>query len=231
MSLASVTAQQTSALNAAGQAATTPATTPGATARTALSGNFNDFLKLLMTQLKNQDPSNPLDTNQFTTQLAQFASVEQQINANSNLTQLIELTQSQQMLHSSQLVGKQVLVNSDHIALQDGAGAVRFNTTTAQPVAIGIFNDAGVKLRETLVSATPGANEWHWDGKSSAGARLPDGGYRIAVIGTRPDGTTAAVPFTVQGTVTGVQRVGNAVQLQLGATSVEMAKVQSVIDP
>src|SRR3954453_23870144 len=101
------------------------ATVPGATssAKTSLSSltsNFGDFLNLLMTQLKNQDPSSPMDTNAFTSQLVQYASVEQQINANSNLTKLIEATQSNGMLESGSVVGKQATVTSDHFILQDG---------------------------------------------------------------------------------------------------------------
>ncbi len=72
--------------------AASAAAAAGGTAIKALSGNLTDFLGLLMTQLKNQDPTSPLDTNQFTSQLVQFSSVEQQINQNSSLTKLIELT-------------------------------------------------------------------------------------------------------------------------------------------
>ena len=83
MSIASVAAQQSSA--------TAPQT---GLALTALSGNFGDFLKLLMTQLQHQDPTSPLDTNQFTSELVQFSAVEQQINTNTSLTKLIQLTQA-----------------------------------------------------------------------------------------------------------------------------------------
>src|SRR2546421_564140 len=82
------------------QAATTAAQA-GSPALNSLSANFGDFLKLLMTQLRNQDPTSPLDTNQFTTELVQFASVEQQINTNSSLTQLIQLTQAGEVMQGS----------------------------------------------------------------------------------------------------------------------------------
>jgi len=234
MSLASLAAQQANALAAANTAARPSATPQAATAgsetsRAALTGNFNDFLKLLMTQLKNQDPSNPLDTNQFTSQLVQFASVEQQINANANLTQLIELTQGEQVLQSAQLVGKQVLVKSDRIVLQDGQGTIRFDSPTSQPVGIAIYSDSGAKLREAVITARPGSNDWTWNGRAANGATLKDGAYRIAVIGAQADGTTAPLPFNALAIATATQREGNTITLRLGAAAVPLSAVQSVL--
>jgi len=233
MSFASVSAQQNSALaaaNAAASSAATPVAKAANAARTSLGANFNDFLKLLMTQIKNQDPTSPLDTAQFTSQLVQFAGVEQQINANTSLTQLIQLTQSQEVLQSTAIVGKHVVVQSDHLPLQDGGGALSFTVPTARPVAIAIFNDAGQKIRDVMTEAKAGENDWAWDGKNNAGGTMPDGSYRVAVIGANPDGTTTPVPFSVVGTATGVERQGNGVQLQVGALSVDFSAVQSVKD-
>src|SRR6185312_5424233 len=95
MSLASVVSQHNAAAStpaASGSAATTGNT--GSSALGSLSGNFGNFLQMLMTQLQNQDPTSPLDTNAFTSELVQFSSVEQQINTNTSLTQLIQLTQA-----------------------------------------------------------------------------------------------------------------------------------------
>ena len=135
MSIASVAAQQnsaTAAANAANAAAggsgKTAAASPGATALTSLSGNFTDFLKMLMTQLQNQDPTSPMDTNAFTTELVQFSSVEQQINTNTSLTSLIQLTQAGEVMQGSNMTGKQVTVTSDHLALQNGKGTIQFTT-------------------------------------------------------------------------------------------------------
>jgi len=242
MSLASVAAQQNSAAQnataaanaaAAGNSSTgsTTGTTTGTTggdALSSLSGNFSDFLSLLMTQLQNQDPTSPLDTNQFTSQLVQFAGVEQQINANTSLTQLIQLTQGSELMQASAMMGRQVAVQSDHMPLQNGSGALAFTAPAAEPVAIAIYNDAGSKIRDALVTATKGQNAWTWDGTDNNGASVPDGSYRVAVIGANTDGTTAALPFNVLGVATGVQKSGNAVQLQLGALTTDFTTVQSV---
>ena len=213
---------------------TAPAATTGAAAsavkdsgQASLTKNYNDFLKLLMTQLQNQDPTSPMDTNQFTSQLVQYSSVEQQINTNASLTQLIQLTQGSEVLQSSSLVGKPVTVTSDRIALQNGKGAVQFDTATAQPVSIGIYSDAGVKLRDAAVTSQAGHNEWAWDGKDGGGNTVADGAYRVVMVG-EADGKSQALPFTVSGTATGVQKSGKAVQVQLGALNVDLSAVQSV---
>ena len=224
MSIASVAAQQTAAANAStGAAAST-----GNAALNSLSANFGDFLKLLMTQLQNQDPTSPLDTNQFTSELVQFSSVEQQINTNTSLTQLIQLTQAGEVMQASAMTGKQVTVSSDHVPLQNGKGTILFTAPAAEPVEIAIYDDTGKKLRDVTQIAAKGSNTWNWDGKDGSGRTLPDGSYKVAVAGANADGTTAALPFSVTGTATGVQNQSNSIQLQMGALSVDFSKVQSV---
>ena len=194
----------------------------------SLSSNFGNFLSLLMTQLKNQDPTSPLDTNQFTSQLVQFSSVEQQINTNTSLTKLIELTQTGSLLQSSAMVGKTVAVQSDQLVVQNGTAGLRFTTPTAEPVEISITNAAGKKLLDTTVPAASGPNTWTWNGKDAAGNTVPDGLYAVSVQAAGASGTAAAVPFTVVGTATGVTSQNNTVQLRIGALSVGFDAVRSV---
>src|ERR1700684_302085 len=89
----------------------------GTTAVCSLSDNFTNFLSLLMTQLQNQDPTSPLDSNQFTSELVQFTSVEQQISTNSDLTQLIQLTQASQMEQSASMIGKPATATGSPLTL------------------------------------------------------------------------------------------------------------------
>ena len=223
MSLASVAAQQTNAATNGSSVSQT-----GNNALNSLSANFGDFLKLLMTQLQNQDPSSPLDTNQFTSELVQFSSVEQQINTNTSLTRLIQLTQAGEIMQGSSMTGKRVTVSSDHLPLQNGQGAIQFTAPAAQPVDIAIYNDSGAKLSESMLMATKGSNTWTWNGKTSSGTTLPDGSYKVAVTGANTDGTTSPLTFSVIGTATGVQSQSSGMQLQLGALSVDFSKVQAV---
>ena len=228
MSLATVTAQQNSASATAAATSSTAASQTGSTALNSLSANFGDFLKLLMTQLQNQDPTSPLDTNQFTSELVAFSGVEQQINTNTSLTQLIQLTQAGEVMQASAMTGKQVTVSSDHVPLQNGKGTIQFTAPAAEPVGIAIYSDSGTKLRDATLMAVKGSNTWTWDGTDSSGHTLPDGSYKVAVVGANADGTTSALSFSVVGTATGVQNQSNSIQLQLGALSVDFSKVQSV---
>lgn len=211
-----------------------PTTAPAAAtaakpgALSALSGNVNDFLKLLMTQLQNQDPTAPLDTNQFTSQLVQFSTVEQQINTNNSLTKLIELSQGNAVLQSSALVGKQVEVQADSLALQGGKAGLRFEASGPQAVSIGVYDAGGAKVRDATMAAQAGRNEWAWDGKDNGGRTVPDGAYRTVVAATDSSGASQPVAFRVAGAATGVQRKNDAMVVQLGALEVGLPSVRAV---
>jgi flagellar basal-body rod modification protein FlgD len=234
MSLASVTAQQNNAIAAAATAntnasgASSTASQTGSTALTSLSSNFNDFLRMLMTQLQNQDPTSPMDTNQFTSELVQFSSVEQQINTNTSLTQLIQLTQAGEVMQASAMTGKKVTVSSDHVPLQNGQGTIQFATAAAEPVDIAIYDANGNKLSDNMMMSVKGTNTWTWNGTTSNGSSLPDGSYKVAVVAANTDGTTSAVTTSVIGTATGVQSQSSGMQLELGALTVPFSQVQSV---
>jgi len=214
---------------AASPAATSASASASNSALTSLTSNFQDFLGMLMTQLQNQDPTSPMDTNQFTQELVEFSSVEQQINTNSSLTQLIQLTQSGQVEQSASIVGHQVELNTGNIVVQNGSGALSFTTPTAEPVEIGIYDSNGNKVADNVVNATQGSNNWTWNGQDGNGVQLPDGSYQAAVEAAGASGPVA-VPFTVLATATGVQQTATGLQLEIGSTSVPFSALQSVLD-
>ena len=191
------------------------------------SGTQNNFLSLQMTPLKNQDPTSPMDTNAFTTQLVQYSSVEQQINTNTNLTNLITATQSNTMLQSSALVGKQVTATNDHLALQNGQAAIHFDAKQAAPVTVTVTSPSGETLLQSNVSAKAGTNDWSWDGKDSNGNRVVDGSYKVMVN----DQSGTALATTVTGTVTGMTRSGTTVSAVLGGLQTDVNSIQSVVTP
>jgi flagellar basal-body rod modification protein FlgD len=218
--LSSTTASNSS--SAAGTAQT------GSTALGSLTNNFSTFLTLLMTQLKNQDPSSPMDSNQFTTELVQFSSVEQQINTNSNLTQLIQLTQASQIEQSSSLIGKPVTVTSSQLSLQNGSASINFNTTSAEAVTIAVYNSSGAQVQGAMLTSTSGTNRWAWNGKDSNGMAMPDGPYKVTVGTLGANGAASPVPFTVTGTATSVNNNNGNVQLLMGKLTVPFSAVQSI---
>ena len=181
-----------------------------------------------MTQLQNQDPTSPLDTNQFTTELVQFSSVEQQINTNTSLTQLIQLTQAGEVMQASAMTGKRVTVSFGSCAAAERQGDDPVHRAGGRA---GGDRDLQRHRRQAArrdLMATKGSNTWTWDGTDGSGRTLPDGSYKVAVAGANADGTSSALPFSVVGTATGVQNQSNGVQLQMGALSVDFSKVQSV---
>ena len=193
-------------------AATPVASSAAPNALTSLTSNFNSFLNLLLTQLKNQDPSSPMDANTFTTELVQFSSVEQQITTNSSLTSLIQATQGSEVIQATGVVGKQVTLNSrrSRCRTAPAASASRrrrpSRSTSRSPTA------AAVDVRDASLTSTASANSWAWDGKDNSGTQLADGAYTATVTGNPPGGTATAVPFTVTGTATGVVNSNGAVR-------------------
>jgi len=196
---------------------------------TQLAGNFNNFLSLLTTQLKNQSPTDPLDTNQMTNQLVQFASVEQQISMNKNLEQMVSLQQAAQLTAAAPLMGQRVEVEGDSLPLQGGSATVRLPAAgTARTARVAVMDSAGRTLREAQVSLGQAAQDWRWDGKDSAGRQLADGAYTVAVTGTDANGGAASTSFTVVGTATAAERTDGALKLRMGSATYTFDKVRSI---
>jgi flagellar basal-body rod modification protein FlgD len=212
-------------------AASLSSTSTGSTASAldSLTSNFNDFLQLLLTQLQNQDPTAPMDSTQFTAELVEFAGVQQQVNTNTNLNTLIQLTQGEETLQGSAMVGKTVDLNSTSLPLQNSTGTIEYTAVAAnEPVQITISNSSGQEVRTVHVtSSQQGTNSWTWNGQNDSGVQLPDGSYSVAVqggIGTN----VSAMPFTVQGTVTGVISNSGTIELQVGGLTTPLSSVASV---
>ena len=228
---AAAAAAQAVAANATAASASSTTNSSTSNPLASLSNNFNDFLNMLMTQLQNQDPTSPMNTDQFTSELVQFTGVEQQINTNGSLTKLIQLTQGGEMLQSSSIVGKTVDVNSNQLPLQNGSATLTYTTTTAEPVSIAIYNGSGQEVNSYSLQSTAGANTWTWNGATSSGTTAPDGAYTVAIFGGANGATPTAVPFTVQGTVTGVSsQTAGTVDLQMGGVSTSVGNIQQVVN-
>jgi flagellar basal-body rod modification protein FlgD len=192
-------------------------------------GDFNTFLTLLTTQIKNQSPTDPLDTNQMTNQLVQFASVEQQISMNQNLQRLLALEQTSQLTASAPLIGQMVSVEAEQITLQSGAGSLNLPAAGASQNALVTIRGSGDRvLRQETVPLGSAPKTWSWDGKGSDGLALPDGAYKVSVTGVAIGGKPEALPFTTVGKVTGAERAGGDLKLLLGQLQVSFDKLRNV---
>jgi flagellar basal-body rod modification protein FlgD len=196
----------------------------GTAARTAspkLSADLGTFLTLLTTQLRNQDPTKPMDTETLTQQLVQFATVEQQLAGNQTLERLLSLQQAGQLANTAPLVGRRVTVETDVLPLQEGRAEVLLPAAgQASHVTVGVLDQAGTLLRAETVTLGTEPMQWLWDGRDGRGTLYPDGAYRVVVDARTADGTTTSIPVAVTGRVTGAARLGGELMLRLGAATV-----------
>lgn len=206
------------------------ASATAASSGTQLASNFSTFLTLLTTQLQNQSPTDPLDTNQMTTQLVQFASVEQQLTTNRNLERLISLQQASQVTAAAPLIGQRAEVESDRLALQGGRAELHLPAAgTARTAEISVLDGTGRTLRAATATLAEGGSSWAWDGRDGAGRSLADGGYRVQVVGRGANGEVVPLDFTVAGTITGAAQGDGGVTLAIGGVSVPFDKLRRLL--
>ena len=187
--------------------------------RQTLSADMNTFLTLLTTQLKYQDPMDPMDTAEFTNQLVQYSSVEQSIQMNEKLNNLLSLGISNLGAQAVCYIGKTAQVLGDVMPLQDGKAKATYTLNKdVQSVTIMVKDMNGkVVYTATGEGTTSGTHEFTWDGKDSNGNQLEDGAYQIIVSPKVGSGETAAtVTTTVFGKVTGVANDSDGVYIGLG---------------
>ena len=215
--------------------AATPSTSSGATGAVAdrkmLAQNFDQFLTLLTAQLKNQDPTSPMDTNQFTSQLVQFASVEQQMKQNDTLTSLVSNTNNTNAIGALNFVGHHVTASGTKTALTSGSADWILDAPRAGPATISITDSKGAKVYSATKALAGGQQTFHWDGKNAAGVTLPDGLYSIAVDGKAIDQSAITVSTQIYGKVDGVDLSGTTPALRMGSLAIDLTSVKAIDNP
>ena len=193
-------------------------TSSTSSASQTLSADMNTFLTLLTTQLKYQDPMDPMDTAEFTNQLVQYSSVEQAIQTNSKLDTLLSMSMSNLGAQAVSYIGKTAQVLGDVMPLQDGQAKAAYTLDKDVLSAVITVKDMSGKIvYSESVDTSAGTHEFNWDGKDSNGIQLEDGAYQIAVSTTVASGETEAnVVTTIFGKVTGVASDSNGVYIGLG---------------
>jgi flagellar basal-body rod modification protein FlgD len=196
-----------------------------------IAGNFTTFLQLLTTQLQNQNPLDPLDTNQFTQQLVEFASVEQQINMNTQLQTLVSLQQTTQSTQAMGFAGATVTVNGATAPLTNGQAQWTFNPASPAAATFTITDASGQTVFNQAGTLQPGAQQFNWNGTDNSGNRLPDGNYTLTISATGANGQALAIPTEVTGTVDSVDLTQSPPLLSIGGQTYTVNQILKVVRP
>jgi len=189
------------------------------------------FLQLLIVQLQNQDPLNPLDNQEFIAQLATFNSLDQLIRINEKL----DAIQAEQLrlgqLEATFLIGKEIRAQGNRVSLQEGQQAELHYGLAADAtrVVVNIMDSEGSLVRTLEVGSQGGGEQTvRWDGKDNKGKPLSAGIYTFEVNAFDVNGNKVEVTTFIQGVVTGVSLTGTEPLLAIGDLEVPVSAVSRV---
>ncbi|EZP48668.1 flagellar hook assembly protein FlgD [Sphingomonas sp. RIT328] len=207
--------------------ATTASQVPSAAQKT-LAPDLNMFLKMLTTQLQHQDPLSPMDTAQYTQQLVQYSQVEQALQQNSTLKSILGNLTAQSMAQASNLVGREIVMDSNVAGLAGTAPAVWNYSLGQVPATLTatITDASGHIVNQTTL--TPSAlGDVTWDG-STANGHAKDGAYTLTLKAQTADGNDLPVTISTKGIVGEVVQNSGTVLLGINGIHLPLAKMISV---
>src|SRR5450756_1915159 len=215
-------------------AATSSSTSGGASGsgvvdNTMIASNFTTFLQLLTTQLKNQNPLDPLDTNQFTQQLVEFASVEQQMKSNSSLTTLVSLEQAAQSPSALALVSATVVVDGSTTQLSNGKANWSLNVSKPATATVTIKDATGQTAYTSTFGVNPGTQNFTWDGHGTNGTLWPDGPYTMMATAADASGQSTAISTQIQARVDSVDLTQTPPLLSINGQTYTVNQLQKIV--
>lgn len=175
---------------------------------TMLASNFETFLSLLTSQLKNQDPLSPVDSNQFTAQLTQMAGVEQQLLTNDLLTSLLGAQQGTGLTGAANYIGKDATAAWSSTKLDDGEASWSYELAgNATNATLQVLDGSGkVVWTGPAPDKTTGVHDFTWNGETTGGGQLDDGGvYTLKITATDAAGGAVDSQVLIRGRITGVE--------------------------
>ena len=198
-------------------------------ASSRLTENFDTFLNLLTTQLKNQDPLEPMKSSEFVNQLVQFSQVEQAINANKNLEKILAAQAANQAAASLGYIGKTVEAKGNTVPLKDGNAEFTYALAEkAESTLIIITNDKGDLVFSAQGNTDAGKHGFVWDGLDKNGNQAPDGAYKITVAARTDDDDIIDITINVVAQITGIETTDDGLFLVSGDVKLPFADVVSV---
>jgi flagellar basal-body rod modification protein FlgD len=195
----------------------------------AIAGNFDQFLTLLTTQLRNQSPLDPLDTNQFTAQLVQFAGVEQQLRTNETLTSLLNLNAAGTATSAVGFIGSTITADGATTRLENNKADWQVNVPRGGAATITIKDAKGSVVQTLTKSLVAGDQTYSWDGTTSTAQKAPPGEYTITIDAKDTAGVAMTATTKISGVVDGVDFTGSIPTLKIGTISVPIDQVKSVV--
>ena len=201
----------------------------GGAASSKLAENFDTFLKLLTTQLKNQDPLEPLKSSEFVAQLVQFSQVEQSINANKNLEKILAAQSANQAAASLSYIGKTVAAKGNTVPLKNGNAEFTYALAEkAESTLIIITNDKGDLVFSAQGNTDAAKHGFVWDGLDKNGNQAPDGAYKITVSARTADDDIIDTTINVVAQITAIDTTGDELFLVSGDVKLQISDVVSV---
>jgi len=198
---------------------------------TEIASNFTTFLQLLTTQLKNQNPLDPLDTNQFTQQLVEFAQVEQQMKSNDQLSSLVSLEKSAQATTALAYVGATVVVDGSTAQLTNGTANWSLNVSKPSTATITIKDSTGQNVYTGTVAVNPGTQNFTWNGRGNDGRLWPDGAYTLTATAVDANQQSVAISTEVQAVVDSVDLTQDTPQLSINGQNYTLDKIKRIVRP
>jgi flagellar basal-body rod modification protein FlgD len=215
----------------ASSSSSSSASATNALASQQIAGNFQSFLTLLTTQLQNQNPLDPLDTNQFTQQLVQFAGVEQQLKTNDQLTSLVSLQQTAQATQALNFVGKNAVVDGSTAPMTNKVATWQLSVPTASTVNVTIANSTGQNVFTGSYGVNAGDNQvFSWNGLGNDGTQWPDGKYTLSAMGADSAGNPVAVSTQIQGLVNSVDLTQSPPLLSIGGQTYTISQIKGIVN-
>ncbi|BBJ27558.1 flagellar hook assembly protein FlgD [Athalassotoga saccharophila] len=200
-----------------------------------VSGSSNQlgesaFLKLLVTQLQNQDPLNPMDNTQFVSQLAQFTALEQTTNLANAFTQFQNNFSNFVQLQSASLIGKTVSTQNNTVDVIAGQpGQIGFNLPSNAYVTLKITDSNGNTINTIkLGQMSAGMHTYQWNGLNSNGIQVQDGAYTYQIQALESDGTQLLLSGTNSGVVQSVQIENGQVYVVVNGTTYPVSQITQI---
>ena len=219
----------TSAVSSTTTTASTTTSSATSTANSSASTAYSTFLTLLTTQLTHQDPTNPTDTNQFTSELISLASVEQLEAVNSQLTSMVTKINNLTASNGIGYLGTTVSWSGDTAPLQSGSAAWSYTLPSdAASVSLTVTDSSGNTVATATGDTTSGSHSFTWNGTGSDGTSYSSGDYTLTVTAKDSSGKALTTTTTAKGKVTAVDSSSGTSTLDVGGVSVGLSDVTSV---